>query len=105
MFGKDFFEKAGSCPYIEKDESKRIVKINEMLRETTEDLKHAYDYAPSHHCPFLMDQNLGNPYQRNQKNVEEIQNAMSKYLCQIGLIKVSYYAIIFRMECLWKLLR
>lgn len=69
-----------------------------MLKETTEDLLDSHDYAPTHHCPFLMQKNLGNPYQRDKVNIEETQRALTKYLYEIGLIKVGIHQLIFRTE-------
>jgi hypothetical protein len=88
MFGEDFFERSGSCQYIKEDGTKKKFGLSEMIQETSEDLDKTVTYAPTHHCPYLIEKNLGEPYQRDQKNITEIHATLRQYLTRLGLIKV-----------------
>jgi hypothetical protein len=98
LFGKDFFEKSGSCQYLKEDGTKKKFGFTEMIQETTEDLDETLTLAPTNHCPYLMENNLGKPYQRDQKNITEIHRVLKQYLNKLGLTKVRFHYSTFRMD-------
>ncbi|CAI2363796.1 unnamed protein product [Moneuplotes crassus] len=80
LFGSDFFEESGKCPYINKKNKIKKMDLPEAILYTSDDIDNSYENPMSHHFPMVNEKSLGKPYKRDKKNIQEILKFLSNYL-------------------------